>query len=424
MAEIILYVSVFIIWLMLFYHIFLMWGGFLFSQTYRNTHHLWMNRKPSLPTVSILIPAHNEEIVIEDTIRAMCNLNYPKDLLEVIVINDNSSDATGLIAESLAREYPFVKVIHNKPPFSGKGKSGALNVGFSQSSGKIIAVYDADNTPEPDALYNLVVALQKDRKAGAVLGKFRVINSKKNLLTHFINIETITFQWLAQAGRWFWFRISTIPGTNFAIRREILEELGGWDESALSEDTELSIRVFNLGYYIRFIPTAVTWEQEPETWKVWWKQRTRWACGNMYVIGKYLFRWNQLKEKKIIIDLVYFLLTYFMFFSGILVSHSIFVVNLFVDTGIAIGPVSFVLLIVGFLLYVVEILLALTMEKGQLTLKNFFVVLLMYFSYSQAWLFLIVFASYKECKRVLLKQEVKWYKTQRFKSDVLERKAS
>ncbi|WP_100374300.1 glycosyltransferase family 2 protein [Bacillus sp. FJAT-45037] len=415
MAENLLYISLLIIWLMLFYHMFLMQGGYLFSRRYKEINDSCLENTPVQPLVSILIPAHNEEVVIEETIKAMVRLDYPKDKLEIIIINDYSSDLTGTIADDYASEHTFIKVIHNKPPFSGKGKSGALNIGLTDSSGEIIVVYDADNTPEPEAVKKLVLALQHDEKAGAVIGKFRVINHNKNLLTRFINIETITFQWLAQAGRWFWFKMTTIPGTNFAIRRSILEELGGWDIKALSEDTELSIRVYNLGYYIRFIPTAVTWEQEPEIWKVWWKQRTRWASGNIYVLGKYLLRFPQLKHKKVLIDLIYLLLTYFLFFGGVLLSHVIFVTNLFIDLELSIGLVSYVLLVVGFLLFVTEVLLALSMEKNQLNLRNFFTVLLMYFLYAQIWLFLILYSAFKEFKRLIFKQEVKWYKTPRFK---------
>lgn len=85
------------------------------------------------------------------------------------------------------------------------------------------------------AVYYLVLGLMNDQKAGAVVGKFRVINAAKTLLTKFINIETICFQWMAQGGRWKWFKIATIPGTNFAIRRSIIEQLGGWDDKALAE---------------------------------------------------------------------------------------------------------------------------------------------------------------------------------------------
>jgi len=414
LANYLLYASLLVIWLMLFYHMFLMLGGYLFSLKHERPLGLWSVKNSELPFVSILIPAHNEEIVIENTIQSMVNLNYPKEKLEVIIINDNSSDLTGMIANKYAKKYTYIKVIHNKPPNAGKGKSGALNTGFKHSSGDIIVVYDADNTPEPDAVRNLVVPLIKGRKIGAVVGKFRVINAKKNILTRFINIETITFQWLAQAGRWYWFRLATIPGTNFAIRRDIIETLGGWDEKALAEDTEISIRVLDLGYSIRFFPSAITWEQEPEKWRVWWKQRTRWACGNMYVIVKYLFRFTKLREKKILIDLFYFLLTYFLFFTGILLSHSIFVLNLFVDLDLTIGFVSYALLIVGFLLFVTELLLALSIEK-QTSIKNFFAIIFMYFTYSQIWLILVVFSALSEMKRMTFRRERKWYKTERYK---------
>ncbi len=400
---------------MLFYHMFLMQGGYLHSLNYKKTAIKWSRRSGELPTVSVLIPAHNEEVVIENTLNAMLQLKYPRHKLEVIVINDNSSDGTGEIADTYARKFPVIKVVHTRPPHAGKGKSGALNQGLKASNGEVIVVYDADNTPEPDAVINLALGLQNDPKAGAVVGKFRVINANRNLLTRLINIETLTFQWLAQAGRWFWFKMSTIPGTNFAIRRSILEELGGWDERALSEDTELSFRVYNLGYHIRFFPAAITWEQEPETLKVWWKQRTRWARGNEYVILKYLLGFHKLKRKKIAIDLTYFLFTYLLFFAGVIISHTIFILNLFLDLQLSVGPVSFILLVLGFLLFVTEVTLALSFEKGQLTWKNVSIVVFMYFTYSQLWILLVIYATYLETKRVLFRQEVTWYKTQRFK---------
>lgn len=413
-ANVLLYVSLFIIWAMLFYYAFLMYGGYIHHTKYMKFGRRLIVPKSEYPSVSILIPAHNEELVIQATLQAVVQLNYPKEKLEVIVINDNSSDHTGAIVDQFSKTYPFVQCIHVDPLNGGNGKSGALNNGLLHAAGEIIAVYDADNTPERDALKNLALGLVKDKKAGAIVGKFRVINSNKNLLTRLINIETITFQWLAQAGRWFWFRMTTIPGTNFAIRRSILDELGGWDEKALSEDTELSIRVYNLGYYIRFFPQAITWEQEPEKLSVWWRQRTRWAKGNLYVIFKYLFSFRALKYKKIFIDLLYFLFTYILFLSGILLSHIIFITNLFIDLQLTIGPVSYVLLIAGFLLFVTEVCLALSMERGQLTKKNVLTVLFMYFTYSQMWIFLVIYSSILELKRVVLREETTWYKTKRF----------
>lgn len=415
LADLLIYLALLLIWAMLLYHAFLMLGGYFHALKYRNFKRELNLPIEDYPKVSILIPAHNEEMVIEQTMQSMIRLDYPKEKLEVLVINDNSSDLTGQLIDSYAQEYPFIRAIHIRPPHGGKGKSGALNHGLKHATGEIVAVYDADNTPEPEAIRNLALGLMVDKQAGAIVGKFRVINANRNLLTRLINIETLAFQWLAQAGRWFWFKMTTIPGTNFAIRKSILDELGGWDEKALSEDTELSIRVYNLGYYIRFFPEAITWEQEPENIRVWWRQRTRWARGNEYVVMKYLFSIHKLKHKKVIIDIFYFLFTYFLFFSGVIISHVIFIVNLFYDLELSIGYVSYVLLITGFLLFVTEICLALSIERKQLTTKNFFIILLMYFTYSQMWIFLVVYAAFIELKRVLFNQEVKWYKTQRFK---------
>jgi cellulose synthase/poly-beta-1,6-N-acetylglucosamine synthase-like glycosyltransferase len=82
-----------------------------------------------------------------------------------------------------------------------------------------------------------------------------------NLLTRFINIETLSFQWLVQAGRCFYFKLTTIPGTNFVIKRSLLEQLGGWNTQALTEDTELTIRIYEKGYHISWVPEAVTWDR-------------------------------------------------------------------------------------------------------------------------------------------------------------------
>lgn len=413
MANLFLYLALFLLWFMLFYHIFLMLGGYLEFLKHDKVVKKFSENKEELPMVSILIPAHNEQLVIENTLQAMVNLDYPKDKLEVIPINDNSNDDTGFIIDEYAKRYPFIRPLHTKPPTGGKGKSGALNQGLKHSTGEVIVVYDADNTPEPEAVYHLVLGLNNDKKAAAVVGKFRVLNATENLLTRFINIETLTFQWLAQAGRWHWFKMTTIPGTNFAIRRSVIEKLGGWDEKAISEDTELSFRVYNAGYHIRFFPAAITWEQEPETLKVWWKQRMRWAQGNQYVIFKFLTQLRKL-NRKVRMDLFYFLFTYLFFFGGILVSHLIFILNLIFDLELLIGNVSIILLVTGFLLFLVEVCLALSLEKGQLNLVNALHVVFMYFLYSQMWVILVLSAFYREAKRVLLNQEVKWYKTERF----------
>lgn len=417
MADILFYISLTLIWTMLLYHMFLMQGGYMHYRSFEKPIREWQKNMKDMPTVSVFIPAHNEEVVIGQTLAAMSRLYYPKDRLEVIVICDNCSDNTVAIAKSYEEKYPFIRTIETEGENKGKGKSSALNTALAQSNSEYVVVYDADNTPEEKAVWYLAMGLVNDTKAAAVVGKFRVVNADETWLTRFINIETICFQWMAQGGRWKWFKVATIPGTNFAIRRSILEELGGWDVKALAEDTELTIRVYNLGWHIRFFPKAITWEQEPETLGVWWKQRTRWARGNQYVVLKFLKQFTTLKRKSIIFDLFYFFFTYFLFFFGVILSNSLFVLNLFFDIGLTVGNVSLVLWILAALLFLGEVMVTLSIEKSQMTWKNFLYVMLMYFTYSQMWIILVLNSLYLETKRMFTGEEVRWYKTERFKRE-------
>ncbi|PIC96324.1 glycosyltransferase [Sporosarcina sp. P26b] len=414
MINILFYTSLSLIWIMLLYHMFLMQGGYRHYRSFEKVIPQWEKNMGELPTVAVFIPAHNEEVVIAQTLKAMSRLYYPKDKLDVIVINDNSSDRTGEIVQEFTEKFPFIRMVVTEPPNKGIGKSSALNEALAQSESEFIAVYDADNTPERMAVWYLVMGLLNDPKAGAVVGKFRVINAKETWLTRFINIETICFQWMAQAGRWRWFKVATIPGTNFAIRRSIMEQLGGWDVKAMAEDTELTIRVYNLGYHIRFFPKAVTWEQEPETLKVWWNQRLRWARGNQYVVLKFMTQLFKLKRKRIVFDLFYFFFTYFLFFLGVIISNTIFVASLFFDIQLGIGNVALVLWGLAFLLFIAEVTIALSIERTEMTRKNFFYIFLMYFTYSQMWIILVMHALFLETKRMILGQEARWYKTERY----------
>lgn len=401
---------------MLLYHMFLAQGGYRHFKTFDQVIPAWERnmKKVELPTVSVFIPAHNEAVVIKQTLTAMSRLYYPKDKLDIVLICDNCHDETKKIGEGFAANHSFIRVIETEGEYKGRGKSSALNYALNQTEAEIIAVYDADNTPERKAVWHLVMGLVHDDKAAAVVGKFRVINEARTWLTKFINIETIAFQWMAQAGRAHWFKITTIPGTNFAIRRSVLMELGGWDTSALTEDTELTIRIYDLGYYIRFFPAAITWEQEPETLNVWWNQRMRWARGNQYVVLKFLGQMFRLRSRKIVFDIFYFFFTYFFFFFGVILSNSIFVLNLFIDLNLNVGNVALVLWILAFLLFLTEIMITLSIEKNQLTAKNILYTIAMYFTYTQMWIVLVVCAFFVESKRIIKKEENVWYKTERF----------
>ena len=408
--EVIFLLAVILIWFMIAYQfVFSVYGYINFIKSMKEKR-MVDTQIFDLPTCTILIPAHNEEVVIGQTIEAMLNLHYPKDKLKIMVINDGSKDRTKDIIESYAANDSRVVLYDVPKGQGGKGKSRALNLGVKQVQSEVIAIYDADNTPDPMALHYLVASLVSNKELGAVIGKFRTVNKNRNLLTRFINIETLSFQSMLQAGRWQLHNIATLPGTNFVMWKWLIDELEGWDEEALTEDSELSIRIYELGYKIKFLPYAITYEQEPETWKVWIKQRVRWVRGNNYVLAKFIKHIPHFKNKRLRFDLLYTMALYYVFFAAILISDILFFLSLFGIISIPLpGPYSLVW-IMAIILFMFEILLAVSFDKED-NWKNLGLILIMYFTYCQLWIFVMLRAFYLEN---IKKASHEWDKTVRF----------
>lgn len=412
--DILFLITVAIMWFMIGYQFILTVAGQILFRKARHEREDILNHPPDYPKVTILVPAHNEAVVIVRTVKSLLALDYPEEQLDILVIDDASTDATPAILDKLAAQNPRVRVLHRVPPEGGRGKSAALNAAYKMTDSEIIAIYDADNQPEADALKMIVAQLVRHPKLGAALGMFRTGNRNRNLLTRCINIEGLSFQWILQAGRWQMLKVATLPGTNFVIRRSILDLLGGWDEEALTEDSELSIRIYQAGYQIAFVPYSITWEQEPETMKVWLKQRTRWVRGNNYVIGKLLHSIMASRSRVLAFEMLYTLALYYLFLLAIIGSDLIFLLGLCGVHLVSIyGPFTEVW-ILALVLYTLEITLALTYNRED-TPSNVLLSLFMYFTYSQAWL-IVVFRAFwadyiKREKRV-------WDKTVRFETVV------
>lgn len=368
------------------------------------------------PFVSILVPAHNEARVIVQTVESLLRLNYPRESYEIIVINDNSSDNSRELLEDIQQRFAgrALIVINTDKTNGGKGKSNALNIGFAQSKGEYIVVYDADNTPEADALVRLIEEIENDESLGAVIGKFRTRNRDVNLLTRFINIETLSFQWMAQAGRWQLLNLCTIPGTNFAIRRTILDEIGGWDVKAMAEDTELSFRIYGMGYKIKLVPRSVTWEQEPQTLKVWFRQRVRWVKGNIYVLVKNFPKLFQMKQFRVKFDVMYFMSVYFILLSALVISDSLFLLNALGLIPLTLANLSGLLWFMAICLFVITVFITLTTEKGEMRISNLFITMLMYFTYSKLWMVVAGYGLIQYLIDVIFRRGFRWYKTERF----------
>lgn len=413
-SDILMLIAVICIWSLLLVNVVLILAGYLYYLA--SDREEVPELKGEVPFVSIMVPAHNEGKVIVQTVESLLALDYPHERYEIIVINDNSSDNSSVLLGDLQAKYSGrnLIIINTDGVTGGKGKSNALNIGFAQSKGELIAIYDADNTPERKALRYLVAEIMNDDTLGAVIGKFRTRNRNASLLTRFINIETLSFQWMAQAGRWKLFKLCTIPGTNFIMRRHIVEQIGGWDVKAIAEDTEISFRIYMMGYRIKFQPKAVTWEQEPQTLKVWFKQRTRWAKGNIYVIVKNIPLLFDRSARNIRFDILYFLSIYFLLLTSLVMSDILLILHAlgYVHTTIA-GFSSF-LWVLAIILFIVGTFITLITEKGEMRLSNLWIIMLMYVTYCQLWMVVAAYGLHAYLKDLVFKREAKWYKTERY----------
>lgn len=270
-----------------------------------------------------------------------------------------------------------------------------MNWALKETSYDVIAIYDADNIPEKDSLRKLCNALVSDERLAAVTGKFRAYNKGRNLLTRMINIEGIAFQWIIQAGRWQFFKISAIPGTNFVIHKRVINELGGWDLQALTEDSELTFRIYEKGYLIKFLPTATTWEQEPEILKVWIRQSTQWARGNNYIISKYGKKMFTSRPRMTLVELLNMLYLYYFFVFAILFSDILFILSLFGLVHIQVLRPYAELWGLAFLFYMLEVFIALSYEKED-TFSALYYVLMAYLTYTKLWIVVVLRGFYEE----------------------------
>jgi cellulose synthase/poly-beta-1,6-N-acetylglucosamine synthase-like glycosyltransferase len=284
------------------------------------------------PEVSILIPARDEEHVIGRLLQRMTEITYPHDKLQVITIDDASSDRTGYIAEEFSKHYSFIEVLHRNKSSGGKGKASAMNAGLKRSTGEIVLCFDADYYPQLDIVEKLVTEFV-DPAVGAVQGRPVVLNEAQNIVTRLVTLERIGGYRIDQEARDNLGLIPQFGGTVGGFRRSILEELGGFDESALTEDTDLTFQIYLAGFQVRHVGDAECYEEAVDNWKAYWRQRKRWARGHMQVCFKHtrrVLRSKKLNAKKKIDGLlllhVYFVpvLTLIAFFAGVflVISHA------------------------------------------------------------------------------------------------------
>ncbi|MCG7378217.1 glycosyltransferase [Paenibacillus sp. ACRSA] len=430
MADILLLLSIFSIWIAVFESILIMTGAIRFIHKQEKIGVHIPKDMDHYPTVTVMVPAHNEGLVIVATVEHILQMNYPEEKVQVIVIADNCTDDTAAKLHAFLSKTRYVH--RNVTVMERKGtggKSGALNDGLELATGEWICIFDADAAPERNSLMFLAQkSLEDPEKYGVVYGRNKARNRGQNFLSKCINLELITAQRVYHTGLWELFKLGTIPGTNYIIKTELIRDIGGWDVTAITEDTALSFDILARGQLIALAPQAEAYQQEPEKLSVYMKQRERWAKGNYQVVlDNFLNLFNRTNWRSKVL-LLYYAISYFWFMIAIIVSDIIFIVNLvFRIIGIFNPEVSspfqfsgdvYVYLVIAWALmyyiYVLQINLALASDIGQSNIRNFIYACLSYFTYAQLFILISIKASYSLTMDKIRKRESKWYKTQRF----------
>jgi cellulose synthase/poly-beta-1,6-N-acetylglucosamine synthase-like glycosyltransferase len=243
----------------------------------------------TLPPVTVQLPIFNEMYVADRLIGAVCELDYPRDLLEIQVLDD-STDETREIAELAVRRYAAkgfdIKYLHrvDRTGF----KAGALEAGLEQASGDYIAIFDADFIPPPDFLMRTLPHFATDPKVGMVQARWGHINQDYSLLTKIQSILLDAHFVLEHGGRNRAGCFFNFNGTAGIWRREVIPDAGGWQHDTLTEDLDLSYRAQLRGWRFVFLPDLVAPAEVPVEMNSFKSQQHRWAKGSIQTCMKLL----------------------------------------------------------------------------------------------------------------------------------------
>jgi cellulose synthase/poly-beta-1,6-N-acetylglucosamine synthase-like glycosyltransferase len=241
-----------------------------------------------LPRVTVQLPIYNERYVVERLLEAVVRLDYPRELLEIQVLDD-STDETRLLCAQLVDDYALagypVKYFHreNREGF----KAGALAEGMQHATGEFIAIFDADFVPPPPILKQMVHYFT-DPQVGMVQGRWAWINRDYSMLTEVESIMLDGHFVVEHGGRSFSGRFFNFNGTAGMWRRATIEDAGGWEHDTLTEDTDLSYRAQLKGWRFIYDPNAVCPSELPVEMNSFKTQQARWAKGLIEVAKKLL----------------------------------------------------------------------------------------------------------------------------------------
>jgi poly-beta-1,6-N-acetyl-D-glucosamine synthase len=240
---------------------------------------------PGSPPVSVLVPCFNEEENAEETLTHALALDYPE--FEVIAINDGSRDGTGAVLDRLAARHPRLRVVHL---VENQGKAVALRAGSLLARHDLLVCIDGDALLDRHAAHWLVRHFVEHPEVAAVTGNPRIRNRSTLLGRVQVGEFSCIVGVIKRAQRTFG-RIFTVSGVITAFRRSAVHQVDYWSADVLTEDIDITWKLYRAGWDVRFEPRALAWILMPETLRGLWKQRLRWAMGGAQVLLKNLDAW-------------------------------------------------------------------------------------------------------------------------------------
>ena len=233
---------------------------------------------PVTEPVSIIVPAYNEALSIQASVRSLAtnSSGYP---VEVVVVDDGSTDSTADLAEAL--DLPNVRVVRQQ----NGGKPAALNTGIAAASHDLLVLVDGDTVFEGDTVRRLVQPFSEPG-IGAVSGNTKVIN-RRSLLGLWQHVEYVINFNLDRRMYDVLGCMPCVPGAIGAFRREALEEVGGVSDDTLAEDTDLTMALCRAGWRVVYVDTARAWTEAPSSLRQLWRQRYRWSYGMFQAVWKH-----------------------------------------------------------------------------------------------------------------------------------------
>jgi biofilm PGA synthesis N-glycosyltransferase PgaC len=265
-------------------------GGLLFSIRREKAQSIKLDDHPLF---SIIIPAFNEDNIIEPIVKNLNNLNYPN--YEVIVVNDASTDNTGKILDKLSlNNQKWLRVVHLE---QNRGKANALNMGILVSNGHFILTIDADCMLDREALNWFAWHLLSNPRVGAITGNPRVWN-RTSLLGKIQAGEYSSIIGLIKRTQRIVGKLLTVSGVLAAYRKSAILNCGLFDADTVTEDIDITWKLQEQFWDVRFEPRALARILVPETLGGLWRQRVRWAQGGLEVLIKHFRIWGDFRYRR------------------------------------------------------------------------------------------------------------------------------